>query len=357
MRTEDDLRAALVEEAARALDPEGVRQRIQLELASAPRRKQGRWVVAAAVAVVVLAVAIVAARLTAPDRPVAQPSTAEPTSGASEPPGRQLPGRWAMVSTIEPPSGWSMWWQSVTQTFETTGLTPSGSGKPSCTVEVDRPGAAPRDPLPVRSEAVRVGSQSARFGRQAGSGTDVVYWRHGGGAWASVTCFGEPKKIILALAARVRFGHFPIPLPVGLKQIPAGFAVSSVSMNQQHPQNSWSVDLSSVAPEAAGLAISIGSGPALPGTSTSWMRGDGRRATLTRWVSSGPVGHLDITLCVENGRGGVCLQPRNVRPPTSVSDAQISAVLSRVCDQLIFAPSPDDPSTWFASDAVLPQRH
>ena len=358
MRTEGQLRAALQTIAERAPVADGRAGRRQGPPAAPPAGpgRGGRRLAALVGAVGAVVVALAAALVVQVyPRPVPEPAD------------RRAPGHWAMVSELLPPEGWGDRSLRVTGAFETTSIS-DPSFKGGCTAEVNGRGVLPHTPVPASTTPVTVGGRPARYattpGEQAG-----VFWAYDDAAWASVVCWLGPsglgsatspaaiQDLVVQLAERVTFGDHRLRLPIRLRRLPSGYAVTSASQDLGSPEG-WALTLSPVEVTEATPLVRVNTLEDSPIPAPSMRVGDYPASTATFRIGGPPrrAPRTEVSytaLYLRSTAVKIRLAATNTRSDDPDRRAEALRRIATEAD-LGFAASPTDTTTWFDATDALP---
>ncbi|GAA4457947.1 hypothetical protein [Phytohabitans houttuyneae] len=342
MRTEEDLRAALVEREVLAPDRDRVLERARR---TAVRRRRRHTAGAAAATAAVMAAGLPVAVHQwsgGPDRqdpvrtvtaPVA--GTAATPSSAPVPSGPRPP--FAFTLRPGPIAGFTLQPMGVNADVQIAAIRPAGEGPARAQLFVHRADTKSRAAWDVSDSPARVRVNGKPAWYSVKGAASAIRWEHAPGGWAVIETSGPPlpQQTLVSLAEAVRFtAPYEVTVPYRLSYLPAGYRPFHVV--QASPAALSVVQLER---DGGAMDITVLDGP--PSGRPGW-RPDrtiaGRPAQCTDLVDGRRCAVDFGTFTVDVGSG-------------TVSRAE----MARVVAGMSFA-DVRDPATWHELDAALPAR-
>jgi hypothetical protein len=256
---------------------------------------------------------------------------------------------WAFASTLNPPQGWEVQRRIIGRDWETTIVRSSTAGPGRCLVAVGRAGVPAFGKMPQDAESVQISGRSGFFSARGWPGAPgpALAWEYAPAAWTTVECIGvaDAAQFLPDLARRVRFTTEPVMLPYRMREAPGPYRVSWVVVGRV--PNSVIVYLSRDDYPEGTLVISVNYPASRP---LYGFRSDS--GGVSRYKNRQHVG-----VCKAFGESQLCV--RSDVPParagvSSTWRRRDFSQLDSVFNNLVFAESATDRSTWFDARSALP---
>lgn len=344
MRTEDDLRQALLTLADTAHDPATVAAKLRLDAPIGRPSTRTRWRPVVGIVAVCVALALVALFL---------PSLLSRRADVAD---LRRAGYWGFVATVDPSSGWQVIDRAIDGDHEIMRVSRDDARSGTCTATVYGRGAQ-RDETPAGTPVDVAGRPGAYV-----PSTDIdparLVWSYEDDAWAATSCDDTVaagpagvRGLTTQLATSIRFQASPAQIPFGFRTLPDGYRVDTLIVTSGRGTQSPSIPGAQVFLSSPGRpSLSVYStasafsepGPGMPGIEI--LAVDGRTVTVREDRRAAQIAVGDHYVMVES----------TVQQSTqSWLPGERAAILDLV-DQLRFASNLADPATWFDAEQAIP---
>lgn len=293
-----------------------------------------------------LAIAVAGAACSGPTAAPADPGPATPPP---QPPPRTS---WTLSHRLLKTPGMPIVGQQIgvydEGTSVTLGRTAQGAAR-DCFVTLSVPGSGGPGNMVGEKVPTRVHGRPG-FRNGAGAEGDYLMWRLKSGAWVMVSCEAlDSSRAIAKIAAAVQVKQSSIAVPFGIRTLPAGYGIASIS--------------NTVKPDSATLYVGrphVDGGQPEPDLEISYEGSDKplHRPTGRTITIAGRPAMLDETprnpvVCVLVQQHHVCVSTvSDDTGPYPDRSAELPAIRS-IAEGLFYAKDLGNRTTWMAADRVL----